>query len=306
MNHMTRIDRVAGLTSLERRQSLTWLALGAFGVSARTLLAPLAALASEPHPVQRSFAQITDEQEIELGNRLAASAERSLEIVSGGGLDTYLDAIVQHLAQASQRPNLPYSVKLVNSLQVNAFSIAGGHLYVHRGLVEALEMEDELAATLGHEIGHIVGRHTINQLARELEARRLLGIVLANLSRKNGLVERVFDRMGGFAMVLTLLHYSRVNENEADLLGFYEMLRAGWDPHGMLSLFQMLEREGARASHYLSSHPPTAERATAIQRELEQVRMPRGLRTDSAAFQRFKASVRALPAPAPTTTGPSR
>jgi predicted Zn-dependent protease len=288
---------------MHRRETLKWIAWGTLGVSMGELLAPLSALASEPHPIQRSYAQITDEQEIELGNQLAASAEKSLEIVAGGGLDTYLDSVVQRLARASQRPNLPYSVKLVNSLQANAFSIAGGHLYVHRGLIEAIETEDELAATLGHEIGHIVGRHTINQLVRELEARRLLNLVLANLSRQNGIVERVFDRLGGFATVLALLHYSRVDENEADLLGFYEMLRAGWDPHGMLALFQMLERIGPGASRYLSSHPPTAERTAAVRKELEQVRLPSGLRTDFAPFHVFKTGVQRLPAPA---TSPSR
>lgn len=288
---------------MHRREALKWVAVGPLGMSMRASLSSLLAMASEPHPVQKSAAQITDEQEIELGNQFAASAERSLEIVSGGGLDTYLNGILQQLARASQRPNLPYSVKLVNNLDVNAFSIAGGHVYVNRGLIESLEAEDELAATLGHEIGHIVARHSINELTRELEARRLLSIVLANLSRPNGVAARVIDRLGGFATVLALLHYSRADENEADLLGFYEMMRAGWEAHGMLDLFQMLERVGSRASRYLSSHPPTAERATVIRNEIRQVRLPAGLRKDSPAFHIFKATLRALPAP---TSGASR
>jgi predicted Zn-dependent protease len=282
---------------MHRRETFKWIALGPFAMSMRAALSPLAALVSEPHPVQRSFVQITDEQEIELGDQFAANAEKSLEIVSGGGLDTYLNGMVRRLARVSQRPNLPYSVKLVNSQDVNAFSIAGGHVYVHRGLIESIETEDELAATLGHEIGHIVARHSINELARELEARRLLSIVLANLSRPNGVVARVIDRLGGFATVLALLHYSRADENEADLLGFYEMLRAGWDPHGMLKLFQMLELVGPRASRYLSSHPPNADRAAVIRNELEQVRLPAGLRKDSIAFHLFKTTLGALPAP---------
>jgi predicted Zn-dependent protease len=286
-----------------RREILKWIALSPFAMSMRAALSPLAALASEPHPVRRSFAQISDEQEIELGNQFAASAEKSLEIVTGGGLDTYLNGIGQRLARVGQRPNLPYTVKLVNSHDVNAFSIAGGHVYVHRGLIESIETENELAATLGHEIGHIVARHTINELTRELEARHLLSIILANLSRPNGVAARVIDRLGGFASELALLHYSRADENEADLLGFYEVLRAGWDPHGMLDLFQMLEHVGPRASRYLSSHPPTADRAAVIRNELEQVRLPAGQRKDSAAFHLFRTTVCALPAPA---SSPSR
>jgi predicted Zn-dependent protease len=101
--------------------------------------------------------------------------------------------------------------------------------------------------------------------------------------------------------MLTMLHFSRADESQADLLGFYEMLRAGWDPHGYLALFDHLNAlekssNGIRIP-FLSDHPPTPERAEAIRHELEGVTVPSGAATDSVKFQVFKTAMGLLPEP---------
>jgi len=208
---------------------------------------------------------------------------------------------VAKLAAKSQRPELPYSVKLVNSHEPNAFSLPGGFLYINRGLIELISSEDELAAALSHEIGHVVARHVVNQLLLSFAARTVLKPVLDNLDKQNGVVEGIIVRFGGAVAMLAKLHFSRRDEGQADLLGFYEMLRAGWDPNGFLKLFAHLEElersSGGTPPAFLSDHPPTPERAEAIRQELKVVTVPGGAASNSMKFQVFKSAMGLLPEP---------
>jgi predicted Zn-dependent protease len=209
--------------------------------------------------------------------------------------------MVRQLAAKSQRPNMPYHIKIINTMDVNACSIPGGGLYINRGLLELVSSEDELAATLGHEIGHVVGRHVIKKMLLSFEARALLRPVLDNLHKNNGIIQQIILNLGGAVAMLAMLHFSREDEAQADLLGFYEMLRAGWDPHGFLKLFAMLEKleqdSGGVPIPFLSDHPPTPARLAAIKREITQVTIPADARTDSMAFHACKGAIRFLPAP---------
>jgi predicted Zn-dependent protease len=252
-------------------------------------------------PIVSQKARISDEDEIALGNKFAEELEREEPIVSNPVIDGYLNNMVHELASKSQRPNMPYHAKLVNTMEVNACSIPGGGLYVNRGLLELVTSEDQLAATLGHEIGHVVGRHAINQLLLSFQARALLKPVLDNLHKNNGVIQQIILKLGGAVGMLAMLHFSREDEAQADMLGFYEMLRAGWDPHGFVKMFEMLEQveraSGGAPPRFLSDHPPTPERLAAIERELKEVSIPANARTDSMSFHAAKAAMRFLPAP---------
>jgi len=276
-----------------------WLWKSSMGVAALSLTPGL--LAQEPHVTVSPLNNLSDDDEIELGRRFAAQLEKEEPTVSNSLIDRYLGSMVDELAKASQRPNLPYSVKLVNSDVANACSLPGGSLYVNRGLVELIESEDELAATLSHEIGHVVGRHVVNQLMLDFTARSLLEPVLDNLHKRNGVIEKIILELGGAVAMMAMLHFSREDEAEADLLGFYEMLRAGWDPHGFLDLFAHLDDIEKSSSGieipFLSDHPSTPARAAAIRRELTRVTLPSGAITDTVQFQVFKAALRLLPEP---------
>jgi predicted Zn-dependent protease len=172
-------------------------------------------------------------------------------------------------------------------------------------MVELIAEEDELAATLGHEIGHVVARHVVNKLLVTFEARALLKPVLDNLNKKNGVVDRIIRKLGGAFAMLAMLHFSREDEAQADLLGFYEVLRAGWDPHGFLELFDQLtqfeKKLGGAPIRFLSDHPPTRQRSEAIRHELKQVKIEPNARKDSVAFKVFKSTMGLLPEPARKT-----
>jgi predicted Zn-dependent protease len=279
-----------------RREALLKITLGATTLSVLPSL-----LGEEPHVLDHSRYNISDEDEIALGKKFAADLDKESPIASNSLIDNYLASVVHQLARKSQRPNMPYSIKLINSMEVNAFSIPGGGLYLNRGLFELMTSEDELAATLGHEIGHIVGRHAINELMITFQAKALLKPVLENLHKNNGVVDKIILQLGGAVAMLAMLHFSRQDEAQADLLGFYEMLRAGWDPHGFIKLFALLEKvekaSGGASIPIFSDHPPTPERLAAIQRELRQVRIPAGARTDSMSFHAAKTALHLLPDP---------
>jgi len=258
-------------------------------------------LCEEPHIHISPLNLLSDEDEIALGRQFAAEFEKEEAIVSNTLIDRYIGGIVTALAAQSQRPSLPYSIKLVNSHVPNAFSLPGGFLYINRGLIELIASEDELAAALSHEIGHVVARHVVNQLLIFFAAQSLLKPVLDNLDKQNSVIKQIILKFGGAAVMLAKLHFNRRDEAEADLLGFYEMLRAGWDPNGFLKLFARLDTlEKSQAGTpipFLSDHPPTPEREAAIRSEMKLVNVPVGAATDSVKFQIFKSATGLLPEP---------
>jgi predicted Zn-dependent protease len=259
-------------------------------------------IGEEPLVADRSRGSVSDADEIALGQRFAAEFEREAPVVSNVAIDRYLNSVVRELAAQSQRPDMPYRIRLINTLEVNASSLPGGTLYVNRGLLEMLTSEDELAATLAHEIGHIVARHAIHQLMLTLQAKALLQAVLDNLNKQNGVVEKIILQLGGAVALLARLQFSRQDDAQADLLGFYEALRAGWDPRGFVKMFDAMQApervsDGAPIA-VLSGHPPTPERLAAIQHEITQVTIPEDARTDSVEFRACKAALRLLPDPA--------
>ena len=289
------------MTVWNRRE---WLSKAGMGATALALAPGWLAsglLAEEPHIHISPLNLLSDEDEIALGQRFAAAFEKEEAVVSNMLADRYLGKIVATLAAKCQRPNLPYSIKLVNSRVPNALSMPGGFLYVNRGLIELIASEDELAAALSHEIGHVVARHVVNQLLLVFTAQSLLKPVLDNLDKQNGVIEKIIVKFGGAAAILAMLHFNRRDEAQADLLGFYDMLRAGWDPNGFIKLFARLD-ELEKSSNgtpipFLSDHPPTPERTAAIQSELKLVTIPAGAATDSVRFQVFKSAMQLLPEP---------
>jgi predicted Zn-dependent protease len=273
-------------------------------ISAMTISgAPLAMrlAAEEPHPIRMPFNDLTDEDEVALGDIIAADLEKEIQIVKNQLIDAYLGNIVDKLAKASQRPNLPYRCKLVNSDEINAYSIAGGRIYLNRALVAFVTSEDQLVATLSHEIGHVVARHSANQIMLTFKARHAYELVKNHIPQHSKMIDEVIEKLGGAVAMLAMLQYSRENELEADKLGFYEMLRAGYQPSGFLRLFQMLDVLEKQSDNHpvplLRDHPPAADRARAIKRELAVVNVPNSATTDSLSFHAFRLAMNLLPAP---------
>lgn len=212
--------------------------------------------ASEPKPDRPFYNHFSSEDEARLGTALAAKIEhdgipfgsgqaeqQTVRIKRDVAVERYLESIASRLAQTSQRPEIRYSVRVLDAPDViNAISIPGGHIYVSSGLLAFVQTEAELAAVLGHEIGHVVGRHSLNRIARVS-----LFTVLIDQARDSGLIsdDATAEKLADTAMPILFAvdartFYSRDDEIEADLLGFYELIRAGWDPQGEIALLTRL------------------------------------------------------------------
>ena len=265
------------------------------------LLCQARLLADEPHPSRSPLNRLSDEDEIALGDLFAKDLERELPIVSNTLQEEYLNGLVRKLAAVSQRPGLPYKCFLVNADVLNAFSIAGGRIYLYRGLVETIDKEDELVATLSHEIGHIVGRHSADNIMLTFRARQAYDLVKDRIPQHTELIQQVIAKLGGALATLAMLHFSREDEYEADQLGLYETVRAGWEPNGFLSLFETFAKLEKQSSSIpmplLRDHPPAEDRAQAIQRELSHITVAPDATRDSLSFHAFQLSMKLLPEP---------
>lgn len=206
---------------------------------------------------------IGESREQEIGDEMASTVNRQIALVQNPLLNRYISSIGNALAAVSDRPELDYHFYLINSRTVNAFALPGGHIYVTRGLIERTRTGQELAGVLAHEIGHVVKRHGVEKLQRQLRTGSLVnvmyGIILGGepeLLKQNAL------RMAG---LLWTADHSRSDEEEADQLAVEYLIRAGIDPEGMVSLLEHLAAEEqadstSRTQAWFSSHPLTGSR----------------------------------------------
>jgi predicted Zn-dependent protease len=179
-------------------------------------------------------------------------------------LNRYLSQIGNDLAALSHRPDMPYSFHAVNATYVNAYAFPGGSIAVTRGILLNLGNEGELAALLGHEIGHVNARHTAQRMTKNLllNAAVLLGTVV--VASKDEKAAPWVAGLGGIGAGLLLAHYSREDERQADELGMRYMTQAGYDPNGMVGLMDMLKSLSSRKPNVIevmfSTHPMSDER----------------------------------------------
>ncbi|HEX4136387.1 MAG TPA: M48 family metalloprotease [Bryobacteraceae bacterium] len=286
--------------------------IDATGLSRRALLGTASAFAaslsgvlpmegSEPRITTPPYNTLSFEEEIALGRKFAQEYEKDVELIRNPLIGPYLDDIVRRLGKNSQRPDWPYRIQTVNSAVINASAIPGGFLYVQRGMLEFVDDENELVGALAHEMGHVVARHTTNQLMLTFLARNLYETVKKNILLNNSVISGIIEQLGGPVVLLAQLKYSRENESEADLLGFYEMLRAGWNPIGLMNFFERIRgREGNRSplDVMLSDHPSSAGRIDEIKKEIDSVKVTAPVRMDTLKFRALKSALRLMP-PAP-------
>lgn len=240
---------------------------------------------------------LSDADEINLGTDFAQELEKQLEFVNDPMVVAYVDSLGQALARNSKRNNIPYHIKVVNSDEVNAFAIPGGFLYVNRALIQEAESESELAGVMGHEIGHVVGRHGAKQMTRQYGLGFLLSLAL-------GPDPAFWQRTAGELLATgALLKYGREAELEADRLGVEETYATRIDPGGIVTFFEKLmalhEREPSGFEQLFSTHPPTTERIELAQQHIAGLPPQGGLAGDSPRFRAVKARVNQLyPRPA--------
>ena len=240
----------------------------------------------------------TDAQEVQLGKQFSREIEKELKIYSDPVVTSYIDQLGQHLVNHSQRQNITYHFKVVNTEVVNAFAVPGGYLYVNIGLIRAAENESELAGVIGHEIGHVVGKHGVKQMTRQLGLAAVAQLALGEEQSK------LKKMVANLATNGVLTKYSRDAEREADMYAVQEMYDAGIDPEGMATFFEKLRNlqksKPSRLQQMFATHPLTTERITAVRSQIAQLPRKSNLKKDSRRFHQIK---KRLPPPSKTPKG---
>ena len=198
---------------------------------------------------------LSDQDEVNLGTQIDRQLKaQGVRVYNrNSGINVYINDIGQRLAATSDRPNLPYTFQVVDDDSINAFATAGGFVYIQTGLIKAAANESELAGVMAHEIGHITGRHTINQMRQD-----------ALTSGITGALEVRQDDLVNLGVQLALqLPNSREAEYDADRRGFQNLGRAGYDTNGFITFMQKLE--GGATAEFLSTHPNPGNRVSNLQ-----------------------------------------
>lgn len=257
------------MTYIERNdQRADRLRRGGVSRAARPFAAALAGLllvsaggcSTNPATGETQLSLIGEQQEIEMGRQAAQQVEASIGLVDDQELQGYVSRIGQRLAAASERPDLPWSFKVVDDPGVNAFALPGGFIYVTRGIMATFMSEAELAAVLGHEIGHVTARHSVEQLSQQQLYGGLAAVGVAVFD-----LGSVAQGLLGGSLQLLFLKYSRDDERQADELGLRYMTRENYEPREMLDVFATLHRVSAASGGggtpgWLSTHPAPEDR----------------------------------------------
>ncbi|MGH7572086.1 MAG: M48 family metalloprotease [Gemmatimonadota bacterium] len=238
------------MNAIIRRHAVIPFALGLIG----------SACATNPATGERELSLIGEQQEIAMGRQADQDVQATIGVYEDPELQRYVETVGQRLAAFSERPDLPWTFRVADDPAVNAFALPGGFIYVTRGLLTTLNSEAELAAVLGHEIGHVTARHAVNRISRAQLAGLGLGIGMI-LSPELA----QFGDLANLGLNLLFLKYSRDDERESDVLGLRYMTAVGYDPDAMVDVFAQLERssgmsESQRVPGWLATHPAPEER----------------------------------------------
>jgi len=241
---------------------------------------------------------VSQQQEVRMGVEYAQQINAQLPIVQDPELNRYINVLGDSIARLTSRADLDWHFFIVDAKDVNALAVPGGFIYINRGLIERTDRMDEVAGVLGHEIGHVVRRHTVKQMEKAQGAN--IGVTLACVltSVCNSQVAGAAINIAGGAV---FARFSRQDEAEADNEGFNNVVRAGISPVGMVTMFQKLiaERKSRPSSveAWFRTHPLEEDRVAAIQARINQIPPATLARlgTDTRNFHTFKSRLQSLP-----------
>ena len=212
------------------------------------------------------------EKEIALGQQLAAEVERQMKIVKDPIITEYVNRLEQNIVRNSDA-KVPFSTKIVESDEINAFALPGGFTFVNSGLLLAADEEAEVAGVLAHETAHVAARHGAKAASKETAVS--LATIPLIIFGGYGAAGMGIQQAAGLAIPIAFLKFTRAQEAEADYLGTQYMYKTGYDPSAMLTFFEKLQaKERSRpgsVSKVFTDHPPTGDRITSIKGEIETI-----------------------------------
>jgi beta-barrel assembly-enhancing protease len=215
------------------------------------------------------------EQEMALGKQLAQEVERQSKILDDPIISEYINRLGQNLVRNSDAKT-PFSFKIVDSEELNAFALPGGYVFVNSGLIKLADDESELAGALAHEIAHVAARH-LTRRATKAEIANLTTIPLSVLL--GGLPGLATRQAAALAVPMTFLSFGRKDEAEADYLGLQYLYAAGYDPVGLITLFEKMEslerKEPGTIAKLFATHPMDSDRIHNAEKEIEEILPPK-------------------------------
>jgi len=243
---------------------------------------------------------VSTQQEVEMGTQYAQQINSQLPIITDPEVTRYINVIGDSIAKVTGRNDLDWQFYVVNSPEVNAFAVPGGFIYVNRGLIERAQNMSQVAGVLGHEIGHVTKRHSIDQMQKAQGANigLTLGCILAPSVCQSQAAGALIN-VGGSAV---FARFSRQDESEADSEGVIYMTRAGIDPRGIPGMFRVLleerERRPAGVEAWFSTHPMEEDRIAKTEAQIAQISpaVLQSLSRDSQNFRSFQNRLKSLPA----------
>jgi predicted Zn-dependent protease len=247
------------------------------------------------------FTLVSVEQEKKLGEEEAKKVEEQMGVLEDATLTAYLEALGQRLAKESPRQDVTHRFRIVDTVEPNAFALPGGPVYVSRGLLALVNAEDELAGVVGHEIGHVAARHSVQTISRQGPVAVLFGVVSGVTGLIVPAVGDIIGGIGDFTQGVVFAPYGRGQETEADRVGQEIAARAGYDPAGLSAFLTTLGREvdlltkgkTSRPS-FFDTHPTTPDRVartSAHARDLTQAKRPPLTASREAFMARFDGLV---------------
>jgi len=212
------------------------------------------------------------EKEIALGKQLAQEVERTSKMIDDPVVTEYVNRVGQNLVRNSDA-QVPFTIKVIDSDEVNAFALPGGFFYVNSGLILRAQEESELAGVMAHEISHVTARHGTKQATKADIIQ--IGAMAAMIFVPYGWAGYGIYEGMNLAIPLTFLKFSRDAEREADFLGIQYMYKAGYDPNSYVTFFERIQADEKRRPGSIpkmfSTHPPTPERIADAQKEIARI-----------------------------------
>jgi predicted Zn-dependent protease len=208
------------------------------------------------------------EREIRMGKEYAQMIDSSMKLVQDPTITEYVNRIGQNIVRNSDS-KVPFTIKVIDAGEINAFALPGGFLYVHSGLLLAADEEAELAGVIAHEVAHVAARHAVRQMTRANWAH----IASIPLIFVGGGVGYAAWSVASIGVPMTFMKFSREFEEEADYLGLQYMYKAGYDPQSFMTFFEKVQakekQKPGTVAKVFASHPPIASRIARTQKQID-------------------------------------
>jgi len=271
-------------------------------IAAVLLLAAPVLPAADRKELKPGFNIFTLDQDIQMGRQSAAEVRKTQTVVDNDELTGYLTRIAARLRKSPRAGNFPFQFAVLNDKSINAFALPGGPIFVHTGLLAAIDNESQLAGVLAHEMSHVALRHGTHEATKAVLVEAPAALLGATIGDDSTIAKLAQEGIALGAQSV-LLKYSRDAEREADLNGTRMMNDAGYNPIEMARFFEKLQAQGAGGdgmlANWLSDHPAPGNRVQAVQDEIRYLPKVSYRESEPGTVGRMKSMVAKLPAPPP-------